>query len=198
MEKEKIPSKQNRGAIGALCVLLIILLIAGTGGLTYARYMSQEKGTGSAQIANWAFQIDKGGEEVKTIQLINTVKKDTLVDGKIAPGTSGEFSIILDAEGSDVGVDYIVRFTNEKNKPTNIIFKYNNETYKSLNEIGDITGVIRTNENRLKEIKVEWEWPYRSGSTEQMKQMNDGIDTKEATTLSDYTFDLMAIGMQRQ
>lgn len=196
--KNRIPSKKNKGIIGALCVLLIMLLITGAGGYTYARYLSQERGVGSAKIATWAFKIDKGEEEVKNIKLINTVKKDTLVDGKIAPGTSGKFTIILDAEGSDVGVDYIVRFMNERNKPTNIIFKYNNEIYKSLNEIGDITGVIRTNEDKIKAINIEWEWPYRTGSTEQMKQTNDDIDTKEATTLSDYTFELMAIGTQRQ
>lgn len=198
MKKERKPSVQNKGIVGALCLLLIVLLVAGTGGLTYARYLSQEKGTGGAKIAKWAFQIDKGGEEVKTVQLVNTVRKETLVDGKIAPGTSGEFSIILDARASDVGVDYIVRFNNELNKPTNIIFKYNNKTYKSLNEIGNIAGAIMANGEKTKLINIEWEWPYRTGSTSQIQQVNDEIDTKEAITLADYTFEIMAIGMQRQ
>ena len=59
MKKERKASKEYKGIFGALCMMLIMLLLTGAGGYTYARYMSQEKGTGNADIANWAFQIDK-------------------------------------------------------------------------------------------------------------------------------------------
>ena len=196
MEKERKASKENRGILALVSIILVILLITGAGGYTYARYMAQEKGTGKAEIASWSFKIDKEGKETKTINLVNTANKQTLVNGKIAPGTSGEFSIILDARGSDVGVDYIVRFMNEKNKPTNIFFTYNEQKYKSLEKLGDITGSIMATGEKVKVIKVQWEWPYQTGLTNQDKQLNDGIDTKEAVSATDYTFELLAIGTQ--
>ena len=121
MKKERKASKEYKGIFGALCMMLIMLLLTGAGGYTYARYMSQEKGTRNADIANWAFQIDKNGEQTKNVTLRNTVSKQTLVNGKIAPGTSGEFSITLDATGSEVGVDYTLSFVDEINKPENIM-----------------------------------------------------------------------------
>lgn len=196
MEKERKASKQNKGIFGTLCVLLIVLLLTGTGGYTYARYMSQEKGTGSADIANWAFQIDKNGAETKNVTLINTVTKSTLVNGKIAPGTSGEFTITLDATGSEVGVDYILGFANEKNKPTNITFTYNDKKYKSLGEIGDIKGTIDAIGEKTKTIKIEWTWLYQTGSTDEIKLANDEIDTREGTSLLDYSFEIIARGTQ--
>ena len=196
MEKERKSSKENRGILGIAIMLLIMLLLTGAGGYTYARYISQEKGNGSAEIAKWAFKIDKGGAETKTIKLTNTVSKDTLVNGKIAPGTSGEFKIILDARDSEVGVDYTVRFMNEKNKPTNVVFSYMGEKYKSLTKIGDIIGTIKPTGDKTQVITISWEWPYQTGDTGQLQQINDDTDTREANTISEYTFDLVAIGTQ--
>ena len=55
MEKERKSSKEYSGIFGALCITLIMLLLTGAGGYTYARYMSQENGTGNADIANCSF-----------------------------------------------------------------------------------------------------------------------------------------------
>ena len=91
--KERKASKENRGVLIIASIVLIVLLFTGAGGYTYARYATKEKGKGNAQIAKWAFEIEKGQEEMKTVKLVNTAQKDTLVNGKIAPGTSGSFSI---------------------------------------------------------------------------------------------------------
>lgn len=114
MEKERKASKENREYNNA-SIVLIVLLFTGAGGYTYARYATKEKGKGNAQIAKWAFEIEKGQEEMKTVKLVNTAQKDTLVNGKIAPGTSGSFSITLSAKNSEVGVKYTLSFLNEKN-----------------------------------------------------------------------------------
>ena len=198
MKKERKSSKEYKGIFGALCMMLIMLLLTGAGGYTYARYMSQEKGTGNAYIANWAFQIDKNGEQTKNVTLRNTVSKQTLVNGKIAPGTSGEFSITLDATGSDVGVDYTLVFIDEKNKPENITFTYNGKDYKSLNEIGDIKGNIGITNDRTKTILIKWTWLYQTGSTDVAKAENDIKDTKAGTSLLDYSFNIVAKGVQAQ
>ena len=196
MEKERKASKQNKGIFGALCILLIMLLLTGAGGYTYARYMSQERGTGNADIANWSFKIVKDGEETKSVTLKNAIAKSTLVNGKIAPGTSGEFTITLDANGSEVAVEYILAFTNEQNKPNNIVFTYNGNNYKSLSEIGDIKGIIGITGERTKTIKIAWTWSYQTGATDEAKLANDEIDTRDGTSLLDYTFDIVAKGVQ--
>lgn len=198
MKKERKASKEYKGIFGALCMMLIMLLLTGVGGYTYARYMSQEKGTGNADIANWAFQIDKNGEQTKNVTLRNTVSKQTLVNGKIAPGTSGEFSITLDATGSEVGVDYTLSFVDEINKPENIIFTYNGKEYKSLNEIGSIKGNIGTKNDRTATILIKWTWLYQTGSTDIEKAENDIKDTKAGTSLLDYSFNIIAKGVQAQ
>ncbi len=198
MKKERKASKEYKGIFGALCMMLIMLLLTGAGGYTYARYMSQEKGTGNADIANWAFQIDKNGEQTKNVTLRNTVSKQTLVNGKIAPGTSGEFSITLDATGSEVGVDYTLSFVDEINKPENIIFTYNGKEYKSLNEIGSIKGNIGTKNDRTATILIKWTWLYQTGSTDIEKAENDIKDTKAGTSLLDYSFNIIAKGVQAQ
>ena len=198
MNKERKASKEYKGIFGALCMMLIMLLLTGAGGYTYARYMSQEKGTGNADISNCAFQIDKNGEQTKNVTLRNTVSKQTLVNGKIAPGTSGEFSITLDATGSEVGVDYTLSFVDEINKPENIIFTYNGKEYKSLNEIGSIKGNIGTKNDRTATILIKWTWLYQTGSTDIEKAENDIKDTKAGTSLLDYSFNIIAKGVQAQ
>ncbi|MBR1540068.1 MAG: hypothetical protein IJ629_02680 [Clostridia bacterium] len=60
---------------------------------------------------------------------------------RIAPGTSGNFKIIIDASGSEVGVDYDVTSLGEgNNKPDNLYFT--------------CSDLINANE---KEIIVNWE-----------------------------------------
>lgn len=198
MEKERKSSKEYRGIFGALCVTLIMLLLTGAGGYTYARYMSQENGTGNADIANWSFKIAKNGEETKNVTLRNTANKATLVNGKIAPGTSGEFSITLDATGSDVSVDYTLEFPSEMNKPANIIFTYDGKNYQSLTEIGRIKGNIAIGNEMTKTIPIKWTWAYQTGSTNEAKNENDIKDTNDGTSLFDYSFDVVATGVQAQ
>lgn len=198
MKKERKASKEYIGIFGALCITLIMLLLTGAGGYTYARYLSQEKGIGNADIANWSFKIAKNGEETKNVTLRNSVNKDTLVNGKIAPGTSGEFSLTLDATGSDVSVDYTLEFSSELNKPANIIFTYNGKDYKSLTEIGSIKGNIAKGSEMTKTIPIKWTWAYQTGSTSEAKNENDIKDTKDGTSLLDYSFNIIATGVQAQ
>lgn len=196
MEKERKSSITNKGLLGILSIILLMLLLTGAGGYTYAKYLAQEKGTGGAEVANWSFEIAKDGQATKTVNLASTVNKNTLVNGKIAPGTSGKFSITLDATGSDVAVDYLLAFINEKNKPQNIVFKYNDRTTKSLGEIGDIKGNISIKGDKKTTIEIEWTWPYETGSTYEEKEKNDITDTNNGISPLDYTFEILAQGTQ--
>lgn len=179
-----------------LLSILILMLAIGTGGYTYAKYRTAVKGGGQADIAKWAFTVGKNSEEIKNITLSNTVEKDTLINGKIAPGTSGEFFINIDGTGSEVGIDYEVKFSNETNKPTNIIFSYGGKEYKSLSEITDIKGKIGVDtEVKTRKIQILWRWEYQTGSDNEITK-NDEIDTQEGIANLDYSFDVIVTGTQ--
>lgn len=187
--------EKTKKLIIVLCALLLLVGI-GTGGYTYAKYRTAEKGEGRADVAKWSFKVGTEEESIQNIQLINTVDKDTLVNGKIAPGTSGEFFINLDASESEVGVDYEVKFTNEKNKPTNIVFSYSGQKYHSLSEITDMKGNIGIDEEyKTRRIQVLWTWEYETGTGEEINE-NDVLDTQEGIANLDYTFDIQVIGTQ--
>lgn len=191
MKKEK-----NKKIIKILCAVLLLMSLGMTG-YTYAKYVTQEKGNGSADIATWSFRIEKDeNEDVKTIRLADTSNKETLLNGKIAPGTSGQFYLKINAVGSEVAVDYKVTFGNEKNKPDNIIFKYDGKTYSSLSEIDAIQGTMGLTDYKSQLIKVEWEWPYETGSAVNGIDSGDKVDTQNGQDNLDYTFDVIATGTQ--
>lgn len=188
--------KKSKKGIKAIC-LILVLLILGSTGYTYAKYLTQEKGKGSADIATWAFKIVKAEDELeKTISLKDTATKATLQNGKIAPGSSGEIRLSVDATGSEVGVDYTVEFNNEKNKPTNLVFSYNNVQYQSLSTVEGIKGSIGVNDTKKREIIVKWEWPYETGGTDSGIALHDKEDTQDAIADLDYTFDVIVTGTQ--
>ena len=83
---------------------------------------------------------------MQSINLASTVNNETLIKNKIAPGTSGDFQIKIDATGSDVGINYKVNFVNEKNKPQNLIFTYDDERYENVTDIAEeLSGIIDAN-----------------------------------------------------
>lgn len=183
-------------------VLLVIAIVAITllfvGGRAYAKYMARVTGQGTADIAAWSFKVNENEEKLQTISLKSTINNSSLVNNKIAPGTEGEFQIKLDATGSEVGINYVIKFENESQKPTNLKFTYGGKTYNSLKNLQqDLTGTINANdENKVKAITVGWNWKYETGNTAQEIASNDLIDTQDAKQMSNYTFDIIATGTQ--
>ena len=185
---------KNKKAI-LLILSLIMLLIVFIGGYTFSKYISNMQGGGKAEIAKWIFY---GGfeEQSSKITLSNTVEKESLVNGKIAPGTSGEFDILIDATGSEVGIEYVASINNENNKPENMKFKVSNSEneYESLEELfsQEIHGVITAeSENKKIIIPIEWNWPYES------EQENaDEIDTINGMEALTYSFSVNIVGRQ--
>ena len=161
------------------------ILMSFVGGQVYAKYMSKVEGQGTADVANWNFKVNDKDEQLQTISLNSTINNNMLVGNKIAPGTQGSFKIKLDATGAEVGIDYIVRFENESNKPTNLKFKYENKEYNSLQELEkDLTGTINANDSeKTRIITIDWKWPYETGATAEQISANDKIDTQNADLL---------------
>ena len=180
-----------------LLMLLLIIATLGIGSYTYAKYKTAVQGNGGAEIAKWSFKVGTETEQIQNIQLKDTVKEETLTNGKIAPGPSGQFFINIDATDSDVGVNFNVRFNNEKNKPSNVIFRYGGKDYKSLTELGEnITGSIAPDDaSKTRRIQILWRWEYQTGEENEIAT-NDELDTQDGISALDYTFDVIVTGTQ--
>ena len=165
------------------------ILLAFIGGNALAKYQTQVSGQGVADIAKWVFKVNGDSSSMQTISLNKTYNATDLVNGKIAPGSKGSFDIVVNAEDSEVGVDYAVSFSNETNKPTNLKFKYLNHEASSLQELEQyFLGTINANDQvKTRTLTVEWEWDY---------SINDDVDTAEGIANLDYSFDVTVIGAQ--
>ena len=181
-----------------LLAILIAIVLSFIGGQTFSKYITEVRGEGIAEVARWSFKVNGQDEEVQTINLASTCNNETLIDNKIAPGTEGNFKIIVDGTGSDVGIDYSIKFENESTKPQNLKFKYDEKEYNSIAELQeDLTGTINTNDpEKTKTLSIDWKWAYETGENLEEITQNDKIDTQNAKSISNYTFDVIVTGTQ--
>lgn len=189
-----------------LIVITVIVLLCVLGilaGSVFAKYISVLQANGEAQIAKWSFESDfkNNGQSVTNsqIHLQNTYNKESLVNGKIAPGTSGDFSIEIDATGSEVALEYMVKFKEKEGKevkPTNLKFSLDegNTYVSSLKDLEtQMQGIINADEeNKVKEYHILWQWAYETDPVDQ----NDQLDTQDAVNIQDYAFDISITGFQ--
>lgn len=179
-------------------IVLSSIIMSFICGQVYAKYMSMLNGQGTADIASWSFKVNDNDEKIQTISLKSTVNNETLINNKIAPGTKGMFQIKLDATDAEVGINYKIVFENEKSKPTNLKFEYENKLYNSISELQSVLiGTINANDNeKIKNIIINWYWPYETGTTAKEINANDNIDTQNGKMLDNYTFDVVITGTQ--
>ena len=188
---------KKKTALLVIC-LLLALILSFMIGKTFSKYISEVKGTGTAEIANWVFKVNGKEDAIQNVNLLSTYNNETLINNKVAPGTSGSFNIVVDATGSEVGVDYAIQFLNESEKPQNLIFTYDDQQYTTVQDLEkDLSGTINANdENKTRTITIYWEWQYQTGENENEINQNDIIDTNNAKQLENYTFDICVAGTQ--
>lgn len=130
--------------------------------------------------------------DFKSIDLANTIDRETLVYEKIAPGTSGNFNILLD---SNQNLNYKIEFNSINEKPKNLNFRaLKNEqiigeanTLEKLSE--KLTGYIKKNEKI--NITINWYWDFEN----QKNQQNTDIqDTKDSENIKRYQFNVCVLG----
>lgn len=181
-----------------IVAILSSILLAFMGGQSFSKYVSEVRGNGVAEVATWSFKVNGQKEQVQTIQLSSTCNNETLVGNKIAPGTNGSFNIMVDGTGSDVGINYNIKFENESAKPTNLKFIYDNQEYSSIDELqNNLSGTIHANdENKTRTLTINWKWDYETGKDETEIANNDRIDTQNAKDIANYTFNVIVSGTQ--
>ena len=133
---------------------------------------------------------------IDDINLINSISAKALAKNRVAPGTAGCFSIIMNTKNSTVDMKYKINFidlTNEK--PNNMIFRIrgNDKSYSSLQQLqNDLDGIIKAHSR--KEIIIDWQWNYETGNSPENIKNNDRIDTQNGELLNSYKFKINVIG----
>lgn len=183
MEKNKKGIMKN---ILIIALILLIIAIAAVGINAWAKFLTAENGTATAQVAKWSFKVVDGIAETSDVIDFAVTRTDGykhVEEGKLAPGTYGQIDIEIDATGTETILEYVIDVA-LTNKPTNM--KFYSDSAKTQ-EIEIVDGkLVRTGFMSLedvKEIKTEtiyWNWPYVTGQTAEEQDANDDIDTLDA------------------
>ena len=136
------------------------------------------------------FNIKYKNTKLEAINLMDTADKRTLVHEKIAPGTQGNFSIIMSGNKKS---KYSIKFKSLNEKPKNLKFSAFSDgkvlaTEKSsLEELSKfLNGELKN--NRTKIIIINWYWNYENTENENMQ------DTEDSKNLKQYQFDIYTQG----
>lgn len=99
--------KGNKKVLALAILLLLVLTSFGT----YAIYSSSASGSGTVETAAWVVEVN-GTDIVEnnsfTLGNVTWTTPTKGKNGKIAPGDTGTVTIVIDADGSEVDVDYTV------------------------------------------------------------------------------------------
>lgn len=140
----------------------------------------------------YEFKINYKNLDFKSLNLSDTIDKNTLIYEKIAPGTSGSFDISL---YSNQNLKYRIEFDSINEKPKNLKFKAlksgeileESNTLESLSK--KLTGDI--NQNEKINITINWYWNYED---KENGEDADIQDTKDCENIKSYKFNVYAFG----
>ena len=155
-------------------------------------YLEKDENIKNSKV--YEFKISYKDMNFKTIDLSKTVNKDTLLYEKIAPGTNGEFYILLD---SNQDLKYKVEFNSINEKPYNLKFRALNDKQilgesSTLDELSEkLEGTIK--KNKKINIKIEWYWNFEN---KEYEESTDIQDTKDSENIRKYQFLVYAFGKE--
>ena len=161
----------------ALALLIALLVIAGAGVYTYARYQTSRTGTGDVVIAKWAAAIKQDGTAVSdNFELALTpVANNNVASGKIAPGSSATATLVLDLTGTEVATDYEVEIGDVTGLPAGMTITGITADGNSLTKTGNVyKGSVALNNEKTAlvdeeitlVITVTWENNESNNSTD--------------------------------
>lgn len=128
-------------------------------------------------IPQYSFNVTYKGIDFKDINLLDTINKKTLINEKIAPGTNGQFEIILNSKED---IEYEINFESLNQKPRYLKFNLegNNREFDTLEELGrELKGSIV--KNKTKNIHINWEWKYGDDLIKDIQDTKDGINIQK-------------------
>ena len=106
---------KNRKNFVLLGILLLVAVTSGVVAVTYSRYITTAQGNSSATVAAWNITINNDGDVATTNTFTsndftwrNNNSAGNVLADHIAPGVTGETSILLDATNTQVDVEYSI------------------------------------------------------------------------------------------
>ena len=106
---------KNRKNFVLLGILLLVAVTSGVVAVTYSRYITTAQGNASATVAAWNITINNDGDVATTNTFTsndftwrNNNSAGNVLADHIAPGVTGETSILLDATNTQVDVEYSI------------------------------------------------------------------------------------------
>lgn len=152
------------------CIILIAFYLE----ISNAKYTKEESKSDESRIAKWSF---KDGDTSSDIELIaDSTKYPNIESGTIAPGTSGNFDVSLDASGCDTGIEYTISFSNVEGSILPVGLKIDDTNSTGIIPYSSIASEMKKN------ITIKWEWTYGDISTQDNYDENlaNGMNNSEA------------------
>ena len=152
------------------------------------------------------FKVNDWSNDNNRFSLINIGRVVNTENGKIAPGTQGEFDIVVDARGSEREMNYNVIIKEFGNKPYNLIFglkKNGNiieKSYNNLKELAEkeLSGSL---EDSVETFTIVWCWKFETGENLEIITIADENDTLVGSgkiegkeNIFDYSFSVKVVG----
>ena len=167
----------NLAKVASFVMLLTVsamILVAGT----YAKYSSTASGTDATVVANWSFEVNgtdiavKGTPTTFDFNLFDTTTikdsdgstEEDVVEGLIAPGTSGSFEFEL-KNTSDVSAKYSISLgVNKTTIPLEFSFD-GGTTWTDVTNLSDLVSTDVMKFGTSKYVTVQWKWAFGENET---------------------------------
>ena len=185
--------KNFTARIGAAVLVLTLVSTCLLGG-TFARYASDIKGTGKANIAKWSVKLKQGGQEQSTdfdFSLAGTKTANDKVDAQaVAPGDKGQIDIEIDGTGSEVAYEYKIALTKDAfTAATGNIQFYSDAAFtQPWTDTAAFTEVALKDVGTSVNKTIYWQWAN--------DDTNNTDDTTAGTNAADLTFTVQLTAQQ--
>ena len=199
-------SKRSNAQKAAVVLLLALAVVAAGWAVTntLAKYATKLEATSSAPVARFEigaeFTAEDGTKTVlskdkaTTVNLFKVGKQknesgadnDAVAEGKIAPGTTGEFEFDV-KNGSEVDVECAVVCDLAKVAATGVPLVFSMDNGATWSTVGadtvsgvpvDLAKAADPAKPTSKTLKVLWKWEYERGTTADEKAKANEADTK--------------------
>lgn len=182
--------------LGVFALALTLVTTSLSSG-TLAKFREDITKRGTFMVAKWNPAVtlkssDNSAITTATFNLKDTMTPNYIKNGtainatKLAPGTQGHFTVQVDAQDSEVSIQYAIKMfrsdTATNKFPDNLVFWKGAEGDKDTGaitltttptELGTPGTLVAGDSNKTTDVTVWWEWPYE-----------DGGDTKNNDTLA--------------
>lgn len=176
-------SKQNKKRVIILACMCIVLILIYEIIRIYAIFYSEVNGDVQFKNGTWKIvingtEISNGVEKNFEIDNVNIQESEHVKSGKLAPGLSGNFEILISPKDTDVSVKYDISLNAENMKNSSLKIKsieeteYNNNLIKTgENTYTAVIPLEKIKQGKNNRIKIEVEW--------ENTETNNEEDTKE-------------------